>query len=187
MKKKISLIKLVRLWGFAFLIAMAGVIVSLDFVKTRQDFFIRADQMRTDYVEHQKEMIKREVERVIESIYYQKLQIKVLANSEARSKTVEALNIVHNIYEQNEARKSDAEIKKIIVDALRPLHFNEGKNHHFIVSVSGKSILDPTKPSFEGQNIATSAGGSDELIVKNELEFLKKKRDGFVREKDVLP
>ncbi len=100
MRKKIGFIKLVRLWGIVFLIALAGVIVCIDIVTTYQDFNIRVDKMRADYVEQQKQMIKREVERVVDMINYEKAQSEMLARTEIKSRVYKVCSIVQNIYEQ---------------------------------------------------------------------------------------
>ena len=162
------------------MIAIAGIIVCIDIVTNYRDFNIRADKMRTDYVEQQKQMIKREVERVVDMINYEKAQSEALAKTEINSRVYEVLNIVQNIYEQNKALKSDAEIQKMIVDALRPIRFNDGRGYYFIDSLSGENILYPPHPSFEGQNIINLQDSRGEYIVKKEFELLRKKGEGFV-------
>ncbi|MEA3415778.1 MAG: cache domain-containing protein [Thermodesulfobacteriota bacterium] len=94
MKTQVNFIKLIRLWGIVFLIALAGIIVCIDIVTNYRDFNIRADKMRTDYVEQQKQMIKREVERVVDMINYEKAQSEALAKTEITSRVYEALDIV---------------------------------------------------------------------------------------------
>ncbi|NOY68171.1 MAG: PAS domain S-box protein [Deltaproteobacteria bacterium] len=79
MRKKISLIKFIRLWGIIVILASCGSIVVIDIVTSHRDFDFRADQMRTDYVERQKLMVKREVDRVVDMIYHKRLQNKALA------------------------------------------------------------------------------------------------------------
>jgi PleD family two-component response regulator len=66
--RKSPFIKLIRFWGVVFLLALAGVIVGIDIGTTYHDFNTRVDNMRTDYVEQQKRMSKREVERVVDMI-----------------------------------------------------------------------------------------------------------------------
>jgi signal transduction histidine kinase len=162
------------------LTALGGIIVSIDIVHNYQDFNIRADKMRTDYVEQQKQMIKREVERVVDMINHEKAQSMTLAKTEVRSRVYEAYSIVQNIYEQNKGLKSDAEIQKMIADALRPVCFNDGKGYYFIDSLSGENILYPPYPSFEGQNIVDLQDSRGEYIVKKEFELLREKGEGFV-------
>ncbi len=180
MRKKINFIKLIQLWGIVLLIAFAGVLVCIDIATTYHDFNIRVDKMRTDYVEQQKQMIKREVERVVDMINYEKAQSEALAKTEIKSKVDEVYSIVQNIYKQNKELKSNAEIQKMIVDALRPIRFNDGRGYYFIGSLSGESILYPVHPSVEGQNIINLQDSRGEYIVKKELELLREKGEGFV-------
>lgn len=160
--------------------ALAGVIVCIDIVTTYQDFNIRVDKMRTDYVERQKQMIKREVEHVVDIINYKKAQSETLAKTKIKSRAYEACDIVQNIYEQNKELKTDIEIQKMIVDALRPVRFNDGRGYYFIDSLSGKNILYPLYPSFEGQNIINLQDSGGEYVVKKEFALLREKGEGFV-------
>ena len=139
-RKKMSFIKLIRLWGIVFLTALAGIFVGIDIVCNYHDFNIRADKMRTDYVEHQKQMIKREVERVVDMINYEKAQSEALAKTEIKSRVYEVYSMVQNIYEQNKELKSDAELQRMIVDLLRPIRFNDGRGYYFIDSLSGEKM-----------------------------------------------
>ncbi len=108
MRKKTRFIKLIQLWGVVFLTALAGVIVGIDLVANYHDFNIRMDKMRTDYVEQQKQVSKREVERIINMINHERTQSETLAERKAKSKTYEVYSIVKNIYEQNKELKSKA-------------------------------------------------------------------------------
>jgi len=180
MSKKTGFIKLIRLWGVVFLMALAGVIVGIDLFTTYHDFNIRMDNMRTDYVEQQKKASKREVERVVTMINNERTQSEALAKKEIKSRVLEACSIAQNIYEQNKALKSDAEIQKMIVDALTPIRFNDAKGFYFIHSLSGENILDPTYPSGEGQNIINLQDSRGEYVVKKELKLLSEKEEGFL-------
>ena len=180
MRKKIGFIKLIRLWGVVFLIALAGVIIGIDLVSTYHDFGIRMDNMRTEHVEQQKQMSKREVERVVNMINYERTQSEALAKKEIKSRAFEAYSIIQNIYEKNKPLKSDARIQKMIVDTLRPIRFNGAKGYYFIHSLSGENILDPTVHSVNGQNIINFQDSRGEYVVKKELDLLRKKEDGFL-------
>ena len=179
-RKKNSFIKLFRLWGIVFLIALASIIIAIDIVTSYRNFNYRVDKMRIDYLEQQKQMIKREVERVVDMINYEKARSEVSAKTYIKSRGYVAYNIVQNIYEQNKALRSDAEIQKIIVDVLMPIRFNDGSGYLFINSLSGENILHPTYPSFDGQNIINLQDSRDEYIVKKEFELLREKGEGFV-------
>lgn len=180
MREKNSFIKLIRFWGIIFLIALASIIIAIDIVASYRNFNYRVDKIRTDYLEQQKQIIKREVERVVDMINYEKAQSKALAKTEIKSRIYEAHSIVQNIYKQNKELKSDDEIQRMIVAALRPIRFNDGTGYYFIDSLSGENILYPTNPSFEGQDIINLQDSGGEYIVKKEFELLREKGEGFV-------
>lgn len=76
MVKKISFIKLIRLWGIIFISSLVGIIISIDIIITYNDFNIRMDTLRTNYIKQQKKDVKREVNRVVEMISCERMQDK---------------------------------------------------------------------------------------------------------------
>ena len=72
-------------------------------------------------IEKKKNELQREVDEVIEMIKYEDSQIKTSTNKKIKSRVYMAYSIAENIYQQNKADKSTAEIQQMIVDALRPI------------------------------------------------------------------
>jgi signal transduction histidine kinase len=179
MRKKISFIKLIRLWGVVFLTALAGVIVGIDLVTTYHDQNIRVDKMRTDYVEEQKQKSKREVERVVTMINYERTQSEILTRKKIKSRVYEAYTIAQNIYEQNKALKRDAEIQKLIVDALRPIRFENESGYYFATRLDGVSVLFADRPQMEGSNMLDMPDTRGRSVLKDLIEIAKESGEGF--------
>ncbi|MCD4652090.1 MAG: cache domain-containing protein [Candidatus Cloacimonetes bacterium] len=93
-RKQISFINLIRIWGIVFLIVFASIIVSINIFVSYHDFNIHVDKMRSAYVEQQKQIIKREVERVIEMIDYEKAQSTAMGvvEEQLKAKMIEQIN-----------------------------------------------------------------------------------------------
>ena len=91
MRKRTSFIKLIRLWGVIFLTALAGVIIGIDLFTNYHDFNIRMDNMRTNYVEQQKQASKREVERVVNMINNERTQ-SLLTDEQIKAEWMERIN-----------------------------------------------------------------------------------------------
>jgi len=70
MKNKIDLIKFIKIWGIIFLISLAGILISIEIYGNYNTFQRHANEMRFDFTKNQKEMIKKEVLRVVEMIKY---------------------------------------------------------------------------------------------------------------------
>ena len=123
MKERISFIKLIQSWGVIFLIGIGASIITIDLIGSYRDFNFRADEMRTDHIAQQKQMIKREVERVVDMINHKRARSVTLTQIKIKARVYEAYSIAQNIYQQNKAAKSKDEIQQIILDALKPIRF----------------------------------------------------------------
>jgi two-component system cell cycle sensor histidine kinase/response regulator CckA len=154
MKRKINFTKIVQLWGIIFLIGIGGSIVVIDIVGSYRDFNFRANQMRTDYTASQKQIIKQEVERVVDMIHYEKAQSEILIKRKIESRVYEAHAIAQYIYQKNYTDKSKDEIQKMIMDALKPIRFEQGLGYYYIiVRLDGVAVLFPSKPELEGVSL----------------------------------
>jgi len=179
MRKKISFYKLIRLWGIVFLTALAVVIVGIDLLTTEHDFNLRIDNMRTDYVEQQKLASKREVERIVNMINNERTQSELLTKDKIKSRVYEAYSIAQNIYQQNKTAKSDAEIQKMIIDALRPIRFEHGSGYYFVDRLDGVVLLLADKPEMEGLNLLDLQDSRGQYIIKDTIEIAMQSGEGF--------
>ena len=135
------------------LIGIGVSIIAIDVIVSYRDLNFRADQMRADYIDQQKQMIKQEVERVVDMIRYEKAQSESLTRAKIKSRVYEAYSIAQNIYQQNKTTKSEAEIQQMIMDALRPIRFENGNGYYFATRLDGGKMLFNDKPQMEGLNL----------------------------------
>ena len=180
MKQKINFIKSIKLWGVFLLIALAGIIISLDIVDSYRDFNIRAKKMRADYVTQQKQMIKQEVHRIVDMINHVRTQSEISAKGTIKKKVYDAYEIAQNIYDKFRDTKSKDEIQEIITTVLGSIRFDNSQGYYFITSLSGRNILHQLIPSFEGINIINLQDSKGNYVVKEELKLLREKGEGFV-------
>ena len=100
-KKKIKFTKLIQIWQIVFLIVLGGSILTIDIIRSYQDFNSRANQMRVDYTARQKKMIKQQVEHVVDMIHHEKAQSENLTKSKIKSRVYESYAIAQHIYQEN--------------------------------------------------------------------------------------
>jgi PAS domain S-box-containing protein len=179
MRKRTNFIKLIKLWGIIFLLGMGVSIVVIDVIGSHRDFNYRADQMRADYIARQKQIIKQEVNRVVDLISYEKAQSEILTRSKIKSRVYEAYSIAQNIYEQNKTAKSEAEIQKMILDALRPIRFEYGSGYYFATRLDGVEILFADKPKMEGLNLLDLQDTRGQYVIKDMIAIAKQFGEGF--------
>ena len=179
MRKRTSFIKFIQLWGVISLIVVGISIVAIDIISSYQDFNSRADKMRKDYIASQKQIIKSEVNRVVDMINHKKAQSEVLTKSKIKARVYEAYSISQNIYSQNKRTKSKDEIQKMILDALRSIRFEQGSGYYFINRFDGVKILFPISPEIEGVNLLELQNTQGQYAIKDMIQIARKSGEGF--------
>ncbi len=179
MRKRTHFIKLIKLWGIIFLTGIGVSIVAIDVIDSHREFNFRADQMRADYIARQKQIIKQEVNRVVDLISYEKTQSEILTRQKIKSRVYEAYSIAQHIYQQNKTAKSEAEIQKMILDALRPIRFEYGSGYYFVTRLDGVEMLFADKPEMEGLNLLNVQDTRGQYVIKDMVAMAKRSGEGF--------
>ena len=179
MKKKTNFIKMIQWWGILILITIGGCIVALDIVTSCHDFNSRSDQMRADYISRQKQIIRNEVDRVVAMINHEKAKSEALTRSKIKSRVYEAYSIAQNIYQQNKTSETRPKIQKMILDALRPIRFENGSGYYFATRLDGLQILFSDKPEMEGLNLLNFQDAQGQYVIKDMIEIARQPGEGF--------
>jgi len=144
------------------------------------DFYRQQNQLRDRFYENQKQLVHRETEKVIEYINLSRLYVEDKLNRQLYERTMDAWNLMNNLYHKFKNQKSKNEIKQIIKEALRPLRFNNGRGYYFMVSLDGTEELFPLNPEYEGHNMLNFTDDKGNYVVREELEVIKRFGEGFV-------
>jgi two-component system, cell cycle sensor histidine kinase and response regulator CckA len=179
MRKRANFTKLIKSWGLIFLLGIGASIVAIDVLGSIHDFNARVEKMRSDYIVRQKNMIRQEVNRVVDLITYEKAQGNILAKHEIKSRVIDAYSIAENLYRQNRNEKTDNEIKKWILDALRPLRFESGNGFYSIIGLDGVGVLFPDRPRMEGLNLLNLRDAHGQSAIKDIIEIASISGEGF--------
>ena len=179
MKKKISFIKLIQFWGIVILITIGGSIITLDIFSSYQDFNFRSNKMRSNYIIQQKEMVKREVESVVNMVHYERSKIEKLLKSKIKMRVYEAYSIAQNIYNQNKKNKNKTEIQQLIVDALKPVRFDKNKGYYFISNRDGTAVLLPSNPELVGKSLMNVQDTHKQYVTKDIFKIAEQSGEGF--------
>ncbi len=135
--------------------------------------------METAYIENRKQLLKNETEKVVDFIHYVKSRSEFRLKQNLKDRTYEAHAIATHLYNQNRITKSDAEIKEMIKDALRPIRFNHGHGYFFAGNMQGISQLFVDKSELEGKNLSNMTDEDGRFVVKEMIALAKEKKEGF--------
>jgi PAS domain S-box-containing protein len=179
MKQKKTFIKLIQLWGVILIIGVAVSITVIDIIGSYLAFTRQSEKIRQNYIAHQKQIIKQEVMRVVDLIAYEKSQSERLTKQQIKTRVNEAYSIAQNIYLHNQATKSTTEIQQMILDALRPIRFNDGSGYYYAVRLDGVGIFFADRPEMDGKFLLNIQDTHGQYIVKESIELVKKTGEGF--------
>ncbi len=179
MKKRTSFIKFIQFWGLFFLVGIGVSVIAIDVISSYRYFDFHANQIRSEYINGQKQMVKQEVARVVDLISHEKAQSEILTKNKIKSRVYEAYSIAQNIYKQNNATKSKSEIEQMIKDALRPIQFEQESGYYFITRLDGVDVLFADKPEMEGLNLLNVQDLQGRYVVKDMIKIAKESGQGF--------
>jgi signal transduction histidine kinase/DNA-binding response OmpR family regulator len=163
---------------------LSGLVVLIIFLHVLHrynEFKARAAAMRAAFVEQQKQMIKREVDRIIERIAFERSQVVPKAGTLLKEHVYEAYAMLENIQQRNAAAKSSEVIKRTIIDALQSMRVYQGKGDFFILDLEGGIVLGAAESIFEGKPLAPFRDGEDHQVITGMIGLARKKVEGTYR------
>ena len=93
-----------------------------------------------------------------------------------------ALQIADALYQREKGRRTEREIRQLIVEALRPLRFFGGSGYFFIDDLAGNCVLLPINPEREGQSLLDNRDVDGRYIMRDLLAAADNpQRRGFAR------
>lgn len=136
--------------------------------------------LRQDFIKKEKELVKFQVKQINQQITYEKNNTEVLLKQNIKARVYQAHTIATTIYEQNK-NKSEAQVTKLITDALRNIRFNQGRGYYFIYKTNGLSVMHPTLPNFEGTYKSDIQDERGNYILRDIAKLVRAKGEGFTR------
>ncbi len=180
MKNKRSLLTIFQLHVFVLVLSLVGVLgylwMSLEITRSQSEIA----EIRTSYLATEKELIKNDVEDVLQYIEHQKSLAEERVKAVVKSRTEEAFKTAQYIYEQNKNDTPDSEIADLIHDALFAASWDNGNGYYFVEDLAGTEIVNHNSPEIMDKDIVDLQDDDGNFIVRDILAFAKPEaREGF--------
>ncbi|AXS78766.1 cache domain-containing protein [Dechloromonas sp. HYN0024] len=145
----------------------------------RRDSFARIEQ---DVSAQLQGRLRVEVARSLEYIEFTRMRSETVLRQSLVQQVDIALQVAQGIYDRESPRHSPAEVKRLIIEALRPVRFYEGRGYYFIDDMQGQFILLPTAPQLEGKTMIDNRDDTGHFIMRGLIEAAGKPvGEGFSR------
>ena len=170
---KINLVKLISGILILTIVLLSLSMIIFEVLGKYNEYAADSKKMRIKYVEQQKQMVKREVERVIHTINYERVHSIIRLKKEIKSNVNHAYSIIQYLWEKYHQTKTKAQITHLVKDALSPIRFSEDRGYYFILDLDGNEILNPAFPEMEGKNLLASKDKEIQNNIRETIRWFK--------------
>ncbi len=132
-----------------------------------------------EYLEARKLELKNQVEWVLNYISFQRTRAEERLKREIRSRTDEAHAIAQHLYDTYRHTRSPDDLKKMIIEALRPIRFNQGRGYFFATSLQGVEQLFADHPEMEGKNLWSLQDAHGAYVIRDMAKLARTQGEGF--------
>ncbi|MDP3538550.1 MAG: cache domain-containing protein [Azonexus sp.] len=148
-------------------------------LKEQRASIARIEQAGNELIEVR---LRAEMQSAIGFIEFSRQRTETVLRASITEQVDVAMQMVQAIYDRESPRHPVAEVKRMIVEALRPARFYEGRGYYFIDDMTGQFILLPTAPQFEGKTNLDNRDDTGHYIMRGLIEAAGKPRgEGFSR------
>ncbi len=177
-KNEKLLLKIIKYSPTIFVLSITIFILSISFFENKKKFEEKKEKIRFEYTQKNQELIQEKVYEVYDYIKREQEYTELELKNSLKEAIDSAYNIANGIY-QNNLDKSNDEIKKLVVDALRNVRFNNGRGYYFIYENNGKNILLPYNKELEGKDFWNHQDAKGSFIIKDMTNLLSKNNEAF--------
>ena len=126
-----------------------------------------------------KEILKREVSRAEKLIKHERSKLDSIIRNNIKDRVYEAHKIATDLYNKYKNIKSKNEIETLIIEALRPHLFFEGRGYFYALSLDGIGKLSANTPQLEGKNLIPLKTKTGDYFIKELIKITKENKEGF--------
>lgn len=173
-----KLLKIIKYAPTILVLSITIFILAISFFENKKKFEKDKEKIRFEYTQKNQEIIKQRVYEVYNYIKREQKYTELELKKTLKEAIDTAYNIADNIYKNN-PNKSNDEIKKLIIDALRNVRFNSGRGYYFIYENSGKNVLLPHNRELEGKDFWNYQDAKGSYIIRDMTNLLSKNNEAF--------
>jgi PAS domain S-box-containing protein len=150
------------------------------FIYENRNYREEYDKINTESLDHQKLLIKREVDRTVSYIEYVRSMTLTSLMDKLNNRVDLAYEIANNIYNEYRGKKSENEIREIILTAIKPYSLGQNKDFVFIYTLQGVGVFVPENLSLEGKSALSLRDSSGNYLIQREVNLMKEVDKGFI-------
>ncbi len=179
MSKKLSLFDYFHIVAFVMFTTFTATFLSLSYYNAMSKFEKDSFMMNEKFLETKKKMLRHEVDKFIDFIDSKKKNIHLQTQTMVKGRVYEAHSIATGLYERYHTTHSKAQLEEMIIEALRPIRYENAQGYFFITRLDGTEMLFADKPEMEGRNMLGLQNSEGRYVVKGMVDIVQSTKEGF--------
>jgi diguanylate cyclase (GGDEF)-like protein/PAS domain S-box-containing protein len=156
-----------QLLGTLLIIFLLAITLAAYFLLTSwKDFHARQQQVEGDAYRHAQEYLQSSGDHTAQTLLALRAHATDTLKQQLKEQVDQAYHVADGIWQQEHARLPPARVQALIIEALRPLRFFDGRGYFFIDTIDGRCILLPTAPKLEGSSLLENRDDQGRYIMK---------------------
>ena len=144
--------------------------------------------LQASTVSEQETLLRNEMAAAHNYLDYVRSTTETVLKADIRQQVDQVFQMAEAIYQREQGHRPAAEIKRLILEALRPMRFYEGRGYFFVDGLDGECILLPTAPHLEGTSFIDNRDDSGHFIMRGLIAATQNEaRSGYSRYRWYLP
>lgn len=183
-----NIIKVITFGPLVFIPSVVLMFMLLIIKTHNYNYEITIQKLHHDIKEHHEISIKTRVKSIVDLVSYQQSITNNNLRARVKKRVQNAYKVAASIYEENKDEKSEAEIKKNIIQTLRPLIWNGGESFIWIIDYKGILQLAPYYlKHLEQKSILELTDSTGRKVIQDEIAISKSKGEGFLKDRFTKP
>jgi len=186
--KENSVIKLIA-YAPLFVIPLFILVIVISVAKENKlNFEKTKNRVELDLINSKNYAIKAKIDSIVDLVNYQNDILEKKLSNRVKDRVNTAYKVAIELYEQNKSLKTKKEVKDLIINALRPMSWNNEDSYIWISDYAGELQLGPEYLNhLEGTSILNFKDAFGRYIIKEEINVVKNKTEGFIWDTFIKP
>ena len=118
--------------------------------------------------------LKSELDSAVNLVHFTRSSSDEVLRKRLREQVDMAINLAQAIHTQASPGRSADDVKRLILEALRPARFFEGRGYYFVTNMQGRVVLLPTTPKREGDSLMDIRDDNGHPIMRGLIDAARK-------------
>ncbi|MCD6527248.1 MAG: EAL domain-containing protein [Desulfuromonas sp.] len=175
-----SLRRLFMKWNLLFIIGMASLFLFSNVQTYQHHYQKRTLQLEQELLVQAQQQIKQRATFIHNWILHENSGAEEDLKLNLKTISAQSIATASHLVDRYQDSLSETQLTQLVIEALRPLRFNNGRGYLFATRLDGTALLFADRPQLEGQNLLDQKDSDGVYYVQEMISLCRQQGEGFV-------